>query len=157
VKAEAQDGGGTNNANFNTPADGTRGKMQMYNWSAAPGTLIVAAPASVAGTYPAGLADFGRTVNSLGPNFRGNLVKVNDGSAKPTRGCNPLLNPAALNGNIALIDRGKCAFAIKVKLAQDAGARMVVIVDSLVTATRRYSSRRPSATSSKPCLRQAAQ
>ena len=30
VLAEAQDGGGTNNANFATPADGTSGRMQMY-------------------------------------------------------------------------------------------------------------------------------
>ena len=30
VRAEAQDGGGTNNANFYTPADGSRPRMQMY-------------------------------------------------------------------------------------------------------------------------------
>ena len=35
VKAEAQDGGGTNNANFSTPADGGNGRMQMYIWTAA--------------------------------------------------------------------------------------------------------------------------
>jgi hypothetical protein len=34
VLAEAQDGGGTNNANFSTPADGGRGRMQMYLWTA---------------------------------------------------------------------------------------------------------------------------
>jgi hypothetical protein len=34
VNAEAQDGGGTNNANFNTPVDGTPGRMQMYLWTA---------------------------------------------------------------------------------------------------------------------------
>jgi extracellular elastinolytic metalloproteinase len=33
VQAEAQDGGGTNNANFSTPAaDGGRPRMQMYLW-----------------------------------------------------------------------------------------------------------------------------
>src|SRR6185369_4118964 len=30
VKAEAQDGSGTDNANFSTPADGSSGRMQMY-------------------------------------------------------------------------------------------------------------------------------
>ncbi|HMU73446.1 MAG TPA: M36 family metallopeptidase, partial [Ferruginibacter sp.] len=30
VNAEAQDGSGTNNANFSTPADGSSGRMQMY-------------------------------------------------------------------------------------------------------------------------------
>lgn len=34
VQAEAQDGGGTNNANFATPPDGTRPRMQMYLWNA---------------------------------------------------------------------------------------------------------------------------
>ncbi|MBA3888425.1 MAG: M36 family metallopeptidase, partial [Acidobacteria bacterium] len=32
VKAEAQDGGGTNNANFATPTDGSSPRMQMYLW-----------------------------------------------------------------------------------------------------------------------------
>ena len=35
VLADAQDGGGTNNANFSTPADGASGRMQMYIWTAA--------------------------------------------------------------------------------------------------------------------------
>ncbi|HLL46789.1 MAG TPA: M36 family metallopeptidase, partial [Longimicrobiaceae bacterium] len=34
VRAEAQDGGGTNNANFSTPPDGSRPRMQMYIWTA---------------------------------------------------------------------------------------------------------------------------
>ena len=33
VRAEAQDGSGTNNANFGTPADGQRPRMQMYVWT----------------------------------------------------------------------------------------------------------------------------
>ena len=31
--AEAQDGSGTNNANFTTPPDGTSGRMQMYRFT----------------------------------------------------------------------------------------------------------------------------
>ena len=34
VRAEAQDGGGSNNANFSTPADGGLPRMQMYLWTA---------------------------------------------------------------------------------------------------------------------------
>jgi extracellular elastinolytic metalloproteinase len=34
VNAEAQDGGGTNNANFATPGDGGNPRMQMYIWTA---------------------------------------------------------------------------------------------------------------------------
>ena len=33
MRAEAQDGGGTNNANFATPPDGQRPRMQMYVWT----------------------------------------------------------------------------------------------------------------------------
>jgi extracellular elastinolytic metalloproteinase len=33
LRAEAQDGGGTNNANFSTPPDGSRPRMQMYIWN----------------------------------------------------------------------------------------------------------------------------
>lgn len=36
VMADAQDGGGTNNANFATPPDGGSGRMQMYLWSGNP-------------------------------------------------------------------------------------------------------------------------
>jgi len=35
VFGDAQDGGGTNNANFATPADGQNPRMQMYIWTAA--------------------------------------------------------------------------------------------------------------------------
>jgi len=34
VLAEAQDGSGTNNANFSSGVEGTRGRMQMYLWTA---------------------------------------------------------------------------------------------------------------------------
>ena len=34
VIADAQDGGGTSNANFSTPSDGARPRMQMYIWTA---------------------------------------------------------------------------------------------------------------------------
>jgi uncharacterized repeat protein (TIGR01451 family) len=33
VQADAQDGGGFNNANFSTPPDGSPGRMQMYLWN----------------------------------------------------------------------------------------------------------------------------
>lgn len=36
VRAEAQDAGGTNNANFFTPADGQPPRMQMYLWTGTP-------------------------------------------------------------------------------------------------------------------------
>src|SRR5262249_10886773 len=48
-------------------------------------------------------------------------------------GCNPLnaLNAAAVNNNIALIDRGMCSFTVQVKNAQNAGAKAVIIADNV--------------------------
>ncbi len=36
VRAEVQDGSGTNNANFSTPPDGSPGRMQMFLWTGTP-------------------------------------------------------------------------------------------------------------------------
>ncbi len=83
-------------------------------------------PANLAGTYEVGTASFGPSLNKKG--VRGNLVLVNDGSAEPTFGCQPLVNGTEVSGKIAVIDRGDCFFVDKVRHAQDAGARGVIIV-----------------------------
>ena len=44
LKAEAQDHGGTDNANMSTPADGARPKMQMYVWLPAGVATFTATP-----------------------------------------------------------------------------------------------------------------
>jgi hypothetical protein len=46
--------------------------------------------------------------------------------------CTPLdaAASAAVKGKVALIDRGTCAFTIKVKNAQDAGARAVIVAEN---------------------------
>ncbi|MBO0356972.1 T9SS-dependent M36 family metallopeptidase [Hymenobacter sp. BT186] len=138
VRAEAQDGAGLatpnlNNANFTITADGQPPRMQMYEWSGLT-SVSVTAPTALAGPLNVAEGNNGRTLNAVGP-ITGNLVAVNDGSAQPTRGCNtPLVNAAAVNGNIALIRRGKCNFSAKIKIAQDAGARMVVMMDSIPNA-----------------------
>ncbi len=48
-----------------------------------------------------------------------------------TDACSPLTNGAAVTGKIALVDRGACAFTIKVKNAQNAGAIGVIIGNTL--------------------------
>ena len=63
VNADAQDGGGTNNANFSTPNDGNNPRMQMYLWS--PGIqnlLTVNSPSNISGVYSATEAGFGSGV-----------------------------------------------------------------------------------------------
>ncbi|MEO8588977.1 MAG: M36 family metallopeptidase, partial [Flavobacteriales bacterium] len=61
VLADAQDGSGTDNANFGTPPDGENGRMQMYTWSGPEitTTLTVNDPATIAGEYVHELALFG--------------------------------------------------------------------------------------------------
>ncbi|WBA40710.1 T9SS-dependent M36 family metallopeptidase [Hymenobacter canadensis] len=138
VQAQAQDGAGLptpnrNNANFSTPNDGFAPRMQMYEWTGET-QVRVTAPATLAGPLTALEGTFGRKLDRVGP-VTGNLVAVNDGSAQPTRGCNTtFVNAAAVSGNIALIRRGKCSFGIKIKNAQDAGARMVIMMDSIPNA-----------------------
>jgi hypothetical protein len=60
----------------------------------------------------------------------GNLVLVDDGVAPVTDACTPLVNGAAVNGNIALLDRGVCTFNVKALAAQNAGAIAVVIANN---------------------------
>lgn len=122
VNADAQDGGGINNANMGTPPDGQSPRMQMYFWDIGVGggntTLDIATPLGIAGSYTAVDATFG-----LGGNILLNdIVLVDDGSEAPTEGCEALVNGADLDGKIALVDRGNCDFVLKVINAQNAGA-----------------------------------
>ena len=54
VLAQAQDGGGTNNANFLTLADGTNGQMQMYLWTGSVPESIVLINSNSIAMPPAG-------------------------------------------------------------------------------------------------------
>jgi hypothetical protein len=109
VRAEAADGGGQNNANFQTPAaDGSRPRMQMFLWPGnqfgRPNAVTVNA-GSAAGTYEADYARFSPAPTGAGT--PGDLVLVNDGvSTGPVGtvndGCEPFSIPA---GAIALVDR----------------------------------------------------
>ena len=69
-----------------------------------------------------GPAGFGPAPSAA--NFGGAIV-VGSGAGGETNGCVPIT--AAVAGKIAYVDRGVCAFAVKVKNAQDAGARGVII------------------------------
>ncbi len=130
VIADGQDGSGTDNANFSTPAEGTSGRMQMYLWTGqTTNNMVVNSPAQVAGTYNCTSAQFGPALPVVP--ITQNLVLVSDGTASPTLGCNALTNGGALSGKIALIDRGTCTFVAKVQNAQNAGAVACVICNNV--------------------------
>jgi hypothetical protein len=124
VKAEAQDGGGTDNANFATPRDGRSPRMQMYLWSP-PGAAAEVVVGGV--SYAAYPSVFGPPVTAAGETYPLALVAEVNGM---TDGCYSLPR-GSLTGTIALVDRGSCNFTDKVVNAQQAGAEAVVIANNL--------------------------
>ena len=85
-------------------------------------SLVLTAPASVAGTYLHSTAGFGP---KLPASHAGHLVW-----AQPRDACKaPVRNAAAIRGNIALARRRGCDFAQKVRTLQRAGATLVVVVN----------------------------
>ncbi len=137
VMAEAQDGGGTNNANFLTLQDGVPGRMQMYLWtSSSPAELLfISSPAAVAGGYIGIEAAFSKPLDGTG--VSGKIIL-----ADPTNGCSgtPALpagtvpvaykNQDQIAGNIALVNRGECSFIEKCLNAQASGATAVIVVNN---------------------------
>ena len=124
VQAEAQDGSGTDNANFATPADGRKPRMQMYLWSGAGPTHEVLVNSPVSKSYGAKGAQFGPVLTTTG--ITGGVVL-----ASPADGCTTV--STAVSGKVALIDRGTCAFTLKVVNAQAAGATSVVVANNTGT------------------------
>ncbi len=132
VNAEAQDGGGTSNANFSTPVDGKNGVMQMYLWPVgAAATLTVNTPMEIAGNYIAVEATFGP---GLTIPITSDAVLIIDDTAPTSDGCDNIVNTTEIKGKIVIIDRGSCVFTNKVTAAENAGALAVVMVNNAAGA-----------------------
>lgn len=131
VRAESQDGGGSNNANFGTPPDGFNPTMQMYLWQS--GTFnnlfVVNTPSAIGGGYlSSSVAAFGPEIPSGG--ITANMALANDGvNPNVNDGCEPISNN--LTGKIAILYRGSCDFVAKVKNAQNAGALACIVVNNV--------------------------
>ena len=135
VFADAQDGTGTNNANFNAMVDGQNPRMQMYLWgngSTIEDYFQIDEPASIARKYGSAPASIGGNLTKTP--VKGELVLVDDGTANGSEGCNALTNNTSLNGNIAVFDRGNCSFVSKITKAQNAGAIGVIVINNVGTA-----------------------
>ncbi|MBX3219332.1 MAG: M36 family metallopeptidase [Labilithrix sp.] len=123
---EAQDNSGRNNANAMVPPDGQSPRIQMFVFSgASTASLVVSAPASIAGTKNVGIASgFGKDAFDVGGSV---VLAVDGGGADPADGCEPLEMDAV--GKIVLVHRGTCSFAQKAASAQAAGAAGVLIAN----------------------------
>ncbi|UYZ59090.1 T9SS-dependent M36 family metallopeptidase [Hymenobacter latericus] len=134
VRAEAQDSRNIattrNNANFATPIDGFRPRMQMYLWSGIPDREMfrITAPARAAATYPAVEAAFSKPLTATP--LEGKAVLVATASGTSEQGCTALSNAGAIAGNFAVVYRGSCDFATKVLNAQQAGATAVIVINN---------------------------
>jgi hypothetical protein len=94
--------------------------------------LAVAGPAAgdAAGNYNVGDASFGAPLSATP--VAGQLMPVVDQPNGAGLACTALSanNAAAVKHNIALVDRGTCAFAVKAKMVQDAGAIGMIVADN---------------------------
>jgi hypothetical protein len=156
ILAQAQDGGGTNNANFLTLADGVNGQMQMYLWTAAiPADIVYIDQntydtkynitggvqyTAIQGSFPgAAIADTDLSIPRIGDFI---IVEGNNQGSTPgsSQGCGvteasgtglPYENQDEVSGNIAVIDRGNCSFVEKVVSAQLSGAIAAIIINNI--------------------------
>ena len=104
--------------------------------------VAVSSPSLGQQNYAVGTASFGPALAN--PGLTAQVGQVIDTAGNIGLACNPNdstaaatlspANAAAVNGKIALVDRGTCGFVIKVKACQDAGALGVIIVDNAAGA-----------------------
>ncbi len=133
VSADAQDGSGTNNANFATPPDGSNPRMQMFLWSGAveSGPILTINNGPLAGDYDGIPAGFGGAIVDMTEDLA--LVEDDDSgtSTDPNDACDPITNGGDLTGKIAVIRRGDCEFGFKALAAQNEGAIAVIMVNNV--------------------------
>lgn len=95
-------------------------------------TLTVTAPAAIARDFDIGFADFGARADLTA--LSGRLAEAKDAAnadgPSTTDGCTAYTNASSVAGNIALVDRGTCRFAVKARRAQAAGARAILVADN---------------------------
>ncbi len=100
--------------------------------SGVPQLRIIGAGATGQGgdLYSVGEADFGPKLDNSPTTAQ--IVPVALQADSPGSACTPFndANAVAVRRNIALVSRGTCGFAVKVKNAQDAGAVGVIVADN---------------------------
>ena len=139
VQAESRDGGGVadlslgiyNNANFATPPDGYRPRMQMYVWRGAGPYFKYNEPNAGTSISQVGFGYFG--VPLWKAPTTGNI-----GVASSLEACTEL-TAGSLTGKIGIAQRGNCSFITKVKNMEDAGAIAAIVYDNVTGAVSNMS------------------
>ncbi len=109
--------------------DGTATRAKSATFLGPRKQIVVNSPAGLAGIYRSGSANFGAALTA--PGVTASLVLADDGTAPNSDACSPLVNAAAVAGNICVVDRGTCSFVSKALAAQNAGAIGVIIVNNV--------------------------
>lgn len=149
--AQGQDGSGRNNANMSTPADGSSPVMQQYLFDGRlTGEVREVTPVAGSPLTWTAVANAGQSTYDL----TGSLALADDGTGdSPTDGCGPAIpyppevvdaSPVgapykatvappqpALQGKIAVVDRGGCNTTFKIQFAQASGAIGLIVVNNV--------------------------
>jgi hypothetical protein len=95
------------------------------------GNISIYSPSSLKEKFPSGIsASLGNFGN---PPYDTSVVGLLWYPESDSLGCQPFLSPSPFGENenfFVLIDRGECAFVLKVRHAQDRGARAVIIINN---------------------------
>jgi hypothetical protein len=127
---DSADSGQGNNANMSTFADGTPPRMQMYVWNGLPNRTITTTPApSLTFTDGIGAASFGPQEFDLYPTAANPPAIFNDGTA-PNNADACEAATGSYTGRIVIVDRGTCAFTVKIANAIAAGAAGVILINN---------------------------
>lgn len=132
VDADAQDGSGTNNANFSTPEDGQNPRMQMYLWNGVgtPVSLNINSPAGLTGTMSSVFGNIGTGAPAIP--ITTDLVIYDDATGDAYDACETAVNSGALNGKIVVLRRGGgCSYVDKIVAAENEGAVAVIVVNNV--------------------------
>ncbi len=116
-----------------TGSNAVNGVPQVLSFAKLPALQVSGSgAATVAGTKQLGEAEFGPPLSPQP--VSGAIVRIVDQVNGTGLACTPLsaANAALAAGKIALIDRGNCAFTVKVKNLQLAGAKAVLVADNVV-------------------------
>lgn len=94
--------------------------------------ITVNSPAALAGLVTTPVeATAGWDVGTFEDPITADAVVANDGSANPSFGCDPAVDPSSYEGKIVFVRRGVCPFTQKATNAAAAGAAAVIVVNNV--------------------------